>query len=58
VLKLTDPEGDPVYIAASSILSVSKPIAQHFRARAFLMTAGGPHAVQETVEQVMSMLPK
>ena len=58
LLTFTEPGGDLVYISAGTVLSVSKPIGQEPRAKAFLMTSGGPHAVRETVEQVMSMLRK
>jgi hypothetical protein len=58
LLTFTDPEGHPVYISAGSVISVSRPIGMERTVRATIMTGGGMHGVQETVDQVMSKLLK
>ena len=57
LIQFTEPDGGHVYISAGSVVSVAKSRPEHGPlAHAVIMGGGGPHAVRETVEQVLALV--
>jgi hypothetical protein len=55
VIKLTRPDGKPLYLAAANIAAVTQEY-EGYGGRTMILSSGGRHSVMESVDDVLALL--